>query len=266
METGQFLMDVLAPGGLAEHGRGRRSIQRVRLMHAAVRHLIRVRAEEDPSIWDPAWGLPINQEELAGTALSFSYVVAEPLPRLGIHVGHTEGEDYLHTWNVIASMLGVRDEVLATDLDDAADLVAAIRRRTFAESADGAAMMAALLELLDELSPLRCLDSFFPTLVRRLVGDDTADLVGVPPAAKHHWHFVDELAHLAGVVESAVGHHDILRRIIEPVSRELLLAGFALERGGARAPFAIPDTLAGAWRPRVIDLRATASPVGSPTT
>src|SRR6201998_4545901 len=30
METGQFLMDVLAVGGLDEHGKGRRAIQRVR--------------------------------------------------------------------------------------------------------------------------------------------------------------------------------------------------------------------------------------------
>src|ERR1700678_1263635 len=35
METGQFLIDVATVGGLDEHGKGRRAIQRVRLMHAA---------------------------------------------------------------------------------------------------------------------------------------------------------------------------------------------------------------------------------------
>jgi len=38
-ESGQFLMDVMKPGGLAPGGDGIRTIQRVRLMHAAVRQV-----------------------------------------------------------------------------------------------------------------------------------------------------------------------------------------------------------------------------------
>ncbi|MDT5135735.1 MAG: hypothetical protein QOE41_5046, partial [Mycobacterium sp.] len=63
METGQFLFDVLTVGGLAENGTGRRTIQRVRLMHAAVRHLIAARNEQQPGLWEPDWGIPINQED-----------------------------------------------------------------------------------------------------------------------------------------------------------------------------------------------------------
>src|SRR3984957_4973046 len=60
METGQFLIDVLTVGGLDdEHGKGRRTIQRVRLMHAAVRHLIMARNDQgappvcgdEPPLW-----------------------------------------------------------------------------------------------------------------------------------------------------------------------------------------------------------------------
>ena len=253
METGQFLMDVLEPGGLGEHGHGRRTIQRVRLMHGAVRHLIHAAAVNDPAIWRPSWGVPINQEELAGTMLSFSYVVAEPLPRLGINVAEREADDFLHTWNVIAHMVGVRDELLVRDLSDAADLVAAIRRRNFAPSPEGAAMTAALLELLDEMSPLRQLDRFFPTLVRHLIGDQTADLVGVPQGARRDWRFIDELAHLADFVENELAHHEILQRIIEPVSRELLAAAVGIERGGERASFAIPTQLLAKWYPQPAD-------------
>ncbi|MDT5083386.1 MAG: hypothetical protein QOJ61_429, partial [Mycobacterium sp.] len=79
METGQFLIDALTVGGLDEHGKGRRTIQRVRLMHAAVRHLITARNEQTPGMWHSDWGTPINQEDLAGTLLSFSYVVADPI-------------------------------------------------------------------------------------------------------------------------------------------------------------------------------------------
>ena len=87
METGQFLMDVMTPGGLDPGGQGVRAIQRVRLVHATLRNLIDAAAERDPSIWRSAeWGHPVNQEQLAGTLMSFSYVVGEPLPRLGLKV------------------------------------------------------------------------------------------------------------------------------------------------------------------------------------
>src|SRR5271163_1133760 len=78
METGQFLIDVANVGGLGKNGTGRRTIQRVRLMHAAVRHLIKARNEKTPGTWNPEWGLPINQEDLAGTRMSFSYVFSDP--------------------------------------------------------------------------------------------------------------------------------------------------------------------------------------------
>jgi hypothetical protein len=79
METGQFLIDVLTVGGLDdEHGKGRRTIQRVRLMHAAVRHLIMARNDQgappvcgdEPPLWHKDWGTPIGQEDLAGTRAS----------------------------------------------------------------------------------------------------------------------------------------------------------------------------------------------------
>jgi hypothetical protein len=95
METGQFLIDVANVGGLDENGKGRRAIQRVRLMHAAVRHLIKARNELTPGMWHPDWGTPINQEDLAGTRMSFSYVFSEPMGALRYtrsprpHLGHS---------------------------------------------------------------------------------------------------------------------------------------------------------------------------------
>src|SRR5271166_572933 len=145
METGQFLFDVLAVGSLDdEHGKGRHAIQRVRLMHAAVRHLIKARNEREPGLWDPNWGTPINQEDLAGTLLSFSYVVAGPLRRLGVRVSTEDAEAYLHMWNVIGHLLGVRDELLVRGIGDATALVDAIRRRQFEASPEGQDMTDAL--------------------------------------------------------------------------------------------------------------------------
>ena len=70
VKTAQFVLDVMAPGGLDPdnaEARGLRSAQKVRLLHASIRHLL---LQEG---WDTATcGKPINQEDLTGTLLSFS--------------------------------------------------------------------------------------------------------------------------------------------------------------------------------------------------
>jgi hypothetical protein len=257
METGQFLMDVVAVGGLDEDGKGRRTIQKVRLMHAAVRHLITARNEQTPGTWHPDWGTPINQEDLAGTLLTFSYVVAEPMPRLGARLSDEDVDAYLHLWNVIGHLLGVRDEMLARDVSDATALVNAIRRRQFQASPEGQELTGALLDLLDELTPLHRFDDTIPPLIRHLIGDETADLLLVPKS-----HLFDHLGPLARAadwglvevvdqVERDLPRIQLMSRMSRPLGRELVRGIFALERGGDRAPFDIPDHLA-----RACDLQA----------
>jgi hypothetical protein len=246
METGQFLMDVMAPGSLAADGSGVRVIQRVRLMHGAIRHLVAARAVVQPSVWDPAWGQPINQEDLAGTLLSFGYVPADPLRRLGVDVTDRDAEDYLHCWNVIGHQLGVCDELLTTDVADATDLVTAIRSRQLAASPEGADLARALVELLESMTPGHRADRFVPALIRHLSGEEIADVLDVPPGhvagRVPRW-----LGRIIGAVESAVERDGALARLAEPFGRELLAAAFCLERGGTRAPFAIPTALATRW-------------------
>jgi hypothetical protein len=253
LETGQFLIDVMAPGGLGPSGRGIRSIQRVRLMHAAVRHLIIAHRDavdpgDGPPRWNDAWGHPINQEDLAGTLMSFAYTVAEPLPRMGIVLSPQECEDYLYTWRVIGHQLGILDEMIPASIADATALVAAIRRRNFHPCDDGVLMTKALVELLDEMTPDRRLDGMVPDLIRMLVGDHTANLLGVPPSNRYYgllalmrvWFRVS--SHLAE-------NHRVLRKVGRQVGWHVLNGMIVIERAGdRRASFDIPDQLARGWR------------------
>jgi ER-bound oxygenase mpaB/B'/Rubber oxygenase, catalytic domain len=249
METGQFLMDVLDVGGLGEEGKGRRVIQRVRLMHAAVRHLIKARNDQAPGFWHPEWGKPINQEDLAGSLLTFSYVVAQPLPRLGARLSAEDVDAYIHLWNVIGHLLGLRDELLVRDVSDATALVDTIRRRQFGASPEGQELTRALLELLDELTPLHRFDDTIPPLIRHLIGDDTADLLLVPethlgPLTRAaDW----GLEHFFGEIERDLAHDQVMSDMARPLGGALMHTIFALERGGERAPFAIPEHLARRW-------------------
>lgn len=246
METGQMLMDVMEPGGLGDAGRGPRTIQRVRLMHAAVRHLIDARANVCPEIWDERWGRPINQEDLAGTLMSFGFVPAGPLQRLGVRVSDDDADAYLHCWAVIGHQLGVCHELLPTDLTDAEHLVDAIRIRQTAESEAGQHMATALVGLLEEMTPGHRADVIVPVLIRRLAGDDIADALGIPRTTFRQ-RLLGWLFSVAGTVEDVVGHDLVLGRYVERFARELLEAIFLLERGAERPSFDIPHSLRDGW-------------------
>jgi hypothetical protein len=247
-ETGLFLVDACYVGGLGEDGAGRRTIQKVRLMHAAVRQLIKSRALARPEVWSFAdLGEPINQEDLAGTRLAFAGAVIDSLPRLGIRLPAKDVEAYLHLWNVIGYLLGVNDMLLVHDVDDAIALADKIRRRQFKESGAGKRMTAALLEFLDEITPGSHIDRrLYPALIRHLITDGIADMLDVPPSS-----LVDDLGRFTRLVDWFLVHvlrrPDMLSRMARPVSKELLRAMLTMQRGGDRPPFAVPDHLARRW-------------------
>jgi hypothetical protein len=120
------------------------------------------------------------------------------------------------------------------------------------------AMTAALVELLEELTPqlgrrrsgparVRGLGRLVPVVIRHLIGDETADLIAVPKARSRWVSVFAPLFRLIRLVESDIEHDEHVKRYIEPFARAVLVGAFACERGGIRAPFAIPDTLARNW-------------------
>ncbi|MCM3876949.1 MAG: oxygenase MpaB family protein, partial [Thermoanaerobaculia bacterium] len=92
LETSQMVRDAMLPGGLAPGAKGILAVQKVRLLHAAVRHLILTTAMGEghdmgkvwgEARWDPEWGHPICQEDMAYTLQTFAYVVLRGLKTMG---------------------------------------------------------------------------------------------------------------------------------------------------------------------------------------
>ena len=230
-ETAQFMFDVLAPGGLEEGGDGRVAVQKVRLMHAAIRHLVR-----ETGRWDEAaWGVPICQEDMLGTVQSFSLIVIKDLPKLGIHLGRDETEAWFHFWRVIGDMLGCRRDLNPATIPDGQALLDAIRRRHHGPSEEGIAMTRALVEMHDIVIPGHLERGFAAAITRHLAGDQIADWLEVPrshldrlPAHESTIGFFLELSNRFG------------RALLERESFDL--AGYQ------RAAFDIPTSLAEAWQ------------------
>jgi hypothetical protein len=247
-ETTQMVVDVMSEGGLGVEGRGVRTAQKVRLMHAAVRHML----THDPARpWDTALGVPINQEDLAGTLMTFSYMVLDGLGRLGVELSDDDREAYLHCWLVIGRIMGVREELIPADFAGARELTKTIHRRQIAPSPEGCELTKALLEGYRGLLP-SVLSGVPASLMHFFLDADpfdarnVAEMLGVPPA---DWS--QHAANLALKAEARCARyglanglaHAALRRVSGPLIEGMLLA----ERGGRRAPFDIPDHLRSRW-------------------
>jgi squalene cyclase len=239
METAQFLFDVLDEGGLEPQGRGIRSAQRVRLMHAGVRRLLRDRPSP---AWDEAQlGLPINQEDLAGTLMTFSVVTFDAMKRLGVEATDEEGEDWMHLWSVVGHLLGLERELVPNSLDDARDLMEAIRQRQWMPSAQGSALARALSQMMEEFFTGGVLEGLAPTLIRFLAGDQCADLLALPPS--------DYLKTIVQVGTATAAHldvdarEDLLERAFGLATQRAMHAIVGHERKHKRASFRVPKSL-----------------------
>ncbi len=239
-ETAQFLFDVLDEGGLGPEGRGVRTVQKIRLMHAGIRHLLTSRAEPK---WDaPYLGMPINQEDLAGTLMTFSVVTLDAMSRLGVSVSAEEGEAWVHLWNVVGHLLGIREELLPRDVADGEALMDAIRLRQWEPSEEGRKLARALVELMQErYFPGTALDGVPVAIVRYLAGDHCGDLLGLASTDAPR-----VLVEASEVFESLMelGDRELgLSRLFGEATNLLMKAIVLAEREGKQVGFRIPRSL-----------------------
>jgi hypothetical protein len=183
-ETAQMVMDVMVPRGLEPGGRGVRATMKVRVMHAIVRHMVMndSRAVANPADADlrAKFGLPINQEDMVYTLMTFSYVVVEGFGTMGYEMTDAQRQAYVHCWNVVGYLMGIREELLPARFEDAAELFAAIQRRQHGQSSAGVKLTAALIDAVEHALPGEHHDPLIAALTRKLVGDATADTLGIP--------------------------------------------------------------------------------------
>ncbi|MEY4549662.1 MAG: hypothetical protein RL685_5857 [Pseudomonadota bacterium] len=245
-ETAQMLINVMHPGGLEPDGIGTRSARKVRLMHALVRR--HVRSLKEPE-WSPRLGEPINQEDLAGTLLTFSLVVLDGLRKIGAHVSPEAERGYFAVWDHLAEILGIDERLRPRDFSSAMAFAQRIAQRQFRATPEGQSLARDLSKVLDDLFVIpgygTSLMRFF--LDGSVFGLNLAELLGLPPP---NW-----TRHL--VRSRAAQKHFVLRwlpRVPGAQSRRRAFSGFftqrliLLQRPDKHCPFEVPPGLLEAWR------------------
>ncbi len=241
-ETAQMLVDVMQPGGLTEpHGRGRRTIQKVRLMHGAIRKLA-----GSSNSWKAEYGLPVNQEDLAGTLMSFSWVALDGLSKIGIGLSDADRQAYLHCWLVIGCLLGIRAELLPGNLAAAQTLSEAIAHHQFGPCAEGQALTRALIDSMDYILPGTVFKHIPPVLIRYFLGPQWAGWLGIEESAATELACVP-LRLLGFEVSELLEHSKGINALAARVGHLLIQSIVYVERGGNRPSFSIPADLRAQW-------------------
>lgn len=176
METARFFAAVMEPGGF--DGPAPKAVQeilKVRLVHAVARRHVRRHPDYRPEL-----GEPVNQEDLLGTLMSFSTLVLDALPQLGVWLSAEEERDYLHVWQGVGHLLGIDPDWIPDDPHDGRALFARIRERHHAPSPAGRVLAHALLDTLRELLPGDALDDLPVALVWQLCNPSVPRFLDLP--------------------------------------------------------------------------------------
>jgi hypothetical protein len=195
-ESTRFVEDVCTTPFWERDSAGWKSIRGVRVYHGSVRAMIESGSQhiksvaEHPTdrVWDPAWGRPINQEDMFGYCLTMAVPTIENLDRMGQAIDPERARDWLHLWNVIGFLMGVDESLLTSPVDPSRDLTFEEARaaldivlaRNVGPTPQGRQLTRSLLDEMGWFpGPLRRVARSF---IRSSIGDRNADMLGVPRA------------------------------------------------------------------------------------
>ena len=195
-ETGQFTVYLMQPDAFGAGSRFIPAAQKVRLLHASIRHHLR-----RENRWDTeALGTPICQEDMIGGQMFFSLLVLDSLHRLGIHMSTEGAQAYFYAWRVVGAILGVDQDAVPKTLEEARQFLDLYMIRHMGPSDEGAHLTRQLIDLYEEVVPGTFFDPIVSALLRYLVGDTCADWLQVPRTG---WDSVVKIApSLLGVLET----------------------------------------------------------------
>ena len=186
VETTRFVNSVMQPGGLARHDSlGVTTAKKIRLLHAYNRYRL-LTLNSDP--WQETLGLPINQEDLGLTLMTFATVILDSLRKLNVHISAHDEDAYFQCWRYVGVLLGIDADMIPDTAEDGRALMQAVAARQYRSSADGILITHSLLDFMQtELGAIghKRYSGWPATKMRYLLGDAYADMLQVSNKNEH---------------------------------------------------------------------------------
>lgn len=248
-ETLRFVRAAIAEQGMSENGNGIRTTQKVRLMHATIRHYAQsAQCPTDRGYWHPTWGKPINQEALTATMLAFSTVAVDGMRKLNVPVSAEDEADLLHFWKVIGYILGIHEANMPATVEEANLLWKKCKERNFGASNSGKMLTQAHIDFMRNLVKGDALlhhelAGADEALLRYLIGHDVAvHMLGVKRPGLAGL-IVVIMRDFFGLTETIVGLDKPLQAWLDDNAEAILkkLQAFWDSFDGSR-PFQVPST------------------------
>ena len=244
-DTAQMVVNVMQLGELEEGGVGWLATRKVRLIHALVRRRVQLDAANP---WRAEWGLPINQEDQAGTLLTFSIATLHGLRRMGARVTSVEADAYIEAWSAVGRLLGVDPSLLPSSEEEAAHLAMRIGERQVRPTPEGRQLTAQLLSSVQTLFPVpgyaASLTHFF--LQDTVFGKNVAAALELPKANWTRW-LVTVRAAQKRTLLSWLNWVPGARRRRSWVARQFAQRMILHKRPDADTPFEVPPAFRMHW-------------------
>ncbi|MFI9407249.1 oxygenase MpaB family protein [Nocardia sp. NPDC052316] len=176
-KTAKLGYDIGTANAYAPDGEMIVTCVKTRLVHAAVRHLLPQSphwvhsAEED---------IPISQNDIMVTWHSLPTTVMKHLTAWRVPIPAHESAAFLHSWQVCAHMLGVRDEYIPNSWAEANSQAAQVLDPILMPTPEGTALADRLLRLGVNLDLAILSKPVLGAFTRFLLGDKIADGLAIP--------------------------------------------------------------------------------------
>lgn len=147
---------------------------KTRLVHAAVRHLLKS---------SPHWSgpIPISQEDMLVTWHTLATYSMRGMRDWKVRISSSEATGYLQSLQVMGHMLGIRDEFLPATWDTSYTQSDIVLPRNMGPTSEGVELNAILRDMLAELTSPGGLDKpMVNAFARYLTGNQVADWNGIP--------------------------------------------------------------------------------------
>jgi hypothetical protein len=242
-ETSQFVMHMMGQAPFSSGGMFVPTIQKTRLIHAAVRHFITRSGK-----WDvEADGVPVCQQDMVGALLIFSVQVIEGMRRIGISVTEAEAEDYYYVWRVTGAMLGIPVAALPETLAEARELNASLVEAAYGPSPEGVELTRNLLTVYENLFPGKMFDGIVAAMVRQVVDPRVADWMEIPRS--RGWEKVARIGgRVLGALERSEDNSPIAAAVLDKAGALLLGGSVRTLTDGQSTTLSIPADLRDRWQ------------------
>lgn len=174
LDTTSFIVDIMQEDAFSLGGVGFLVVKQVRLRHALARYFLRnipeIKAMDE---------VPINQEDMAGTNLAFSYVALREMPKIGVQIPQKTKDAYIHFWSLVGYLLGIKENLLPKNVREAFWLEKRIARRQFSTSPEGKELTGQLINHYKANIPNKATIALIKPLMRYLLGEEVSEIIGM---------------------------------------------------------------------------------------